>query len=79
MTLPAAGFPTGWWVQVSRRSVGQFPVAEYGLERVAIIDLDVHHGNGTEAIFRRNPKVMVCSLFERSSLSDVWCHKFNAA
>lgn len=39
-------------------------LAEYGLERVAIIDLDVHHGNGTEAIFRRNPKVMVCSLFE---------------
>lgn len=25
-------------------------LAEYGLERVAIIDLDVHHGNGTEAI-----------------------------
>ena len=28
-----------------------------GLERVAIVDWDVHHGNGTEAIFRDDPTV----------------------
>lgn len=39
-------------------------LAEYGLERVAIIDFDVHHGNGTEAIFRRDNRVMLCSTFE---------------
>ncbi len=39
-------------------------IAEYGLERVAILDFDVHHGNGTEAIFQSNPKIMLCSTFQ---------------
>ena len=38
-------------------------MAEYGLERIAIIDFDVHHGNGTEAIFRDDERVMMCSTF----------------
>lgn len=29
----------------------------HGLERIAIIDFDVHHGNGTQAIFQREPAV----------------------
>ena len=36
----------------------------YGLERVAILDFDVHHGNGTEDIFRGDPRVLVCSAFQ---------------
>lgn len=36
----------------------------YGLERVAIVDFDVHHGDGTEDIFRDNPRVMLCSSFQ---------------
>ena len=36
----------------------------YGLERVAIVDFDVHHGNGTVDIFRDDPRVMVCSSFQ---------------
>ncbi len=39
-------------------------IAMHGLERVAIIDFDVHHGDGTEDIFRDNPKVMLCSTFQ---------------
>lgn len=39
-------------------------ISRYGIERAAIIDFDVHHGNGTEAIFRDNPKVMLCSTFQ---------------
>lgn len=39
-------------------------ISQYGLERVAIIDFDVHHGNGTEDIFKDNPKVMLCSTFQ---------------
>ena len=35
----------------------------HGLERVAIVDFDVHHGNGTEDIFRNDPRVMLCSTF----------------
>lgn len=34
------------------------------VERVAIIDFDVHHGNGTEEIFREDPSVMYCSLHQ---------------
>jgi len=39
-------------------------MAQYGLERVAIVDFDVHHGDGTEEIFRDNPHVMLCSTFQ---------------
>ena len=37
---------------------------EYGLERVAIADFDVHHGNGTENIFRDDERVMMVSTFQ---------------
>ena len=39
-------------------------MAHYGLKRVAIADFDVHHGNGTEEIFRDDPRVMLCSTFQ---------------
>lgn len=35
-----------------------------GLERVAIVDWDVHHGNGTEEIFYDEPRVLYISLHE---------------
>lgn len=35
-----------------------------GLTRVAILDFDVHHGNGTEDIFRDTPRVLFCSSFQ---------------
>lgn len=34
------------------------------LERIAIIDFDVHHGDGTEDIFKDDPRVMLCSTFQ---------------
>jgi len=39
-------------------------LAHYGLERVAVIDFDVHHGNGTEAIFAGDERVLMCSFFQ---------------
>ena len=36
----------------------------HGLSRVAIVDFDVHHGNGTEDIFRDEPRVLFCSSFQ---------------
>jgi acetoin utilization deacetylase AcuC-like enzyme len=39
-------------------------LAQYGLQRVAIADFDVHHGNGTENIFHDEPRVMLCSTFQ---------------
>jgi len=36
----------------------------HGLERVAVVDFDVHHGNGTQEIFWSDPTVMYCSTHE---------------
>jgi acetoin utilization deacetylase AcuC-like enzyme len=37
---------------------------ELRLERVAVVDFDVHHGNGTEALFRDDPSVLTVSLHQ---------------
>lgn len=37
-----------------------------GIERVAILDFDVHYGNGTRDIFLSDERVMLCSLYERN-------------
>lgn len=39
-------------------------IAVHGLERVAIVDFDVHHGNGTEEIFQDSAQVLLCSSFQ---------------
>lgn len=36
----------------------------HGLERIAIIDFDVHQGNGTVDIFESDPRVLFCSSFQ---------------
>jgi acetoin utilization deacetylase AcuC-like enzyme len=37
---------------------------ELRVERVATVDFDVHHGNGTEALFRDDPSVLTVSLHQ---------------
>lgn len=37
---------------------------KHGLARVAIVDFDVHHGNGTQDIFWNDPSVMYCSTHQ---------------
>lgn len=39
-------------------------LCKYGLQRVAVVDFDVHHGNGTEDIFHDNKKVLMVSIFQ---------------
>ncbi len=39
-------------------------LAAHGLSRVAIVDFDVHHGNGTEDIFHDDPRVLLVSSFQ---------------
>ena len=36
----------------------------HGLERVAIVDFDVHHGNGTADAFENEPRVLMASFFQ---------------
>jgi len=37
----------------------------HGLSRVALIDFDVHHGNGSADIFQGDERVLMCSIFEQ--------------
>jgi acetoin utilization deacetylase AcuC-like enzyme len=37
---------------------------QHGAERVAIVDFDVHHGNGSQDIFWSDPTVMYCSTHQ---------------
>ncbi len=39
-------------------------LSAHGVERVAIVDFDVHHGNGTEDIFAHDPRVLMVSTFQ---------------
>lgn len=43
---------------------------QYGLERIAIIDFDVHQGNGTEQIFLDDRRIMFCSTFQHPFYPD---------
>ena len=46
-------------------SVGTaYAIKKYNLSRVAIVDFDVHHGNGTENIFKDDHRVLFCSSFQ---------------
>jgi len=36
----------------------------YGLKRIAIVDFDVHHGNGTEDIVSGDQRILFCSSFQ---------------
>ena len=42
----------------------KYAVNKYQLERVLIIDFDVHHGNGTQAVFYSNPQVLYISTHQ---------------
>ena len=44
------------------------------LERVAILDFDVHHGNGTVDVFKDRPEVLVCSSFQHPFYPNRYAH-----
>jgi acetoin utilization deacetylase AcuC-like enzyme len=41
-----------------------YALTQPGINHVAILDWDVHHGNGTEAIVQTNPQIIYCSLHQ---------------
>lgn len=45
-------------------AVGAAHALASGIERVAIVDFDVHYGNGTSDIFRDDPRVLVCNTYQ---------------
>ncbi|HYD76405.1 histone deacetylase family protein [Ramlibacter sp.] len=42
----------------------RYALARHGLKRVAIVDFDVHHGNGTEDILAGDPRVLMVGIFQ---------------
>ncbi len=46
-------------------AIGALKAIEHlGFERAAIVDIDVHHGNGTQEIFYDDPRVLYCSIHQ---------------
>ena len=51
----------------------KYALARYGLKRVAIIDFDVHHGNGTEDIVQGDERILMCSFYQHP-FYPAWNH-----
>ena len=56
--------PMGFCIFNNVAVAARHAVRVHGLERVAIVDFDVHHGNGTEDIFAHDENVLMASTFQ---------------
>jgi acetoin utilization deacetylase AcuC-like enzyme len=59
-----AARPMGFCLFNSAAIAARYAQTKHGAERVAIVDFDVHHGNGSQDIFWSDKTVMYCSTHE---------------
>ncbi len=56
--------PWGFCIFNNIAILAKYLIENYSLENIAVIDFDVHHGNGTEQAFWTDPKVLYCSIHQ---------------
>jgi acetoin utilization deacetylase AcuC-like enzyme len=56
--------PMGFCIFSNAAIAAHYALHQPGVNQVAILDWDVHHGNGTQAIAAHNPHIAYCSLHE---------------
>ena len=60
-------YPMGFCVFNNVAVAASYLLENFGLDRVLILDVDAHHGNGTQEIFYRSARVLYVSLHEDPS------------
>ncbi|MGC8839816.1 MAG: histone deacetylase family protein, partial [Anaerolineae bacterium] len=55
----------------------KYALQRLGVQRVAIVDFDVHHGNGTEDIVAGDERILMCSFYQHPYYPE-WDHRSDA-